>query len=721
MEMKTLYKFKITSKKIIYLLFFICILSLFTNPVSAKFYQSGLVDYIQANHQISVPIFSPAEKIELSTEADAVLTAAGAEDFDLEKGEKYYITQGDISIEDTNLSSGWGIQIMASSSAENAADFKAQAELEFDNQIVIQEEAGLFKVIAGAFSERSQAENFQGELKELGFNGWVREVNPTAENNQMEVNKTVDNNQVGEGLNFFNAEGKKIREAHVFKIKGEFKAAAHQMQGDFQFGPLGNSVLFSYKTNLDELTSYLLQSFFNSGAPLEALKAQAVLYRTSLLYQLETRGARLNNFNNLSFGALDPIFKKAAAETSEEVLIRGEEFYYNTDFSLRELKKPRAGIIPLAQAEYKYDEIVNYYYDRSSIAKLSDLLDSEVKFTARINRGLKFKEIRQMSWSGPRVITVVDYDLKVDQLKLRPVLAQGVVPGREDLEDLIKKNSALAGVNGGYFHYSGRPLGLLYINGALISEPLYNRTSLLIDKDDNISFAQVEWQGELEVESYSKKVLLDGVNRSPSQSEAVLFNSYYGVQMPTLEENFYDIVIRSNEILGVENKSGTRTPIPPDGFIIRTGRDKANLRNLIPEMQGKTVSLVNNFSPNLENENIIHAVGGGPRLLKDGEIKITGGEERFQNDILYGRAPRTALGLTADNHLLMLTIDGRQSNLSVGMTLEELAHILKELGAVEAMNLDGGGSARMVIRGFTMSNPSEKRLISNGVVVNKKD
>ena len=69
----------------------------------------------------------------------------------------------------------------------------------------------------------------------------------------------------------------------------------------------------------------------------------------------------------------------------------------------------------------------------------------------------------------------------------------------------------------------------------------------------------------------------------------------------------------------------------------------------------------------------------------------------------------------------MLTIDGRQSALSIGMTLEETAELLKELGAVEAMNLDGGASARMVIRGFTMNSPSADRLISNGVIVNKEN
>jgi exopolysaccharide biosynthesis protein len=69
----------------------------------------------------------------------------------------------------------------------------------------------------------------------------------------------------------------------------------------------------------------------------------------------------------------------------------------------------------------------------------------------------------------------------------------------------------------------------------------------------------------------------------------------------------------------------------------------------------------------------------------------------------------------------MLTIDGRQEKLSIGMSLEETAEILRELGAVEAMNLDGGASARMVIRGFTMNRPSADRLISNGVIVNRED
>ncbi len=720
MEMKTLQKFNLFNKKNFNIIVFVIILLIVSVPVSAEYYQSGLIDFVKSSRQISVPIFSPAKKIEIIAEADTILKASGSDDFKLEQGKSYFVTQGQIKTETAELKSGWGVQIMASSTEAKAEDFKNQAAVDIDKQLMIKEEEGLYKILAGAFTEREGAEEFQQQLKGLGYNGWVREVEVEGGSTEVEVESTEAPGQVAEGLNLYGPEGNKIRAAHIFKIEGQFKAGAHQMEGEFQFGPIGNSVLFSYKSNLDELTAYLLQYYFNPGAPLEALKAQSILYRTALLYQLETQGARLENLNQLSFGALDPIFKKAAVETSKEVLIKGDEFYYNSNFSLKEIIKPRAGIVPLAQASYKYDEIINYYYERSEIANLNELIDSEVKFTARINRGLNFKEIRQVSWSGPRVITVVDYDLSEEQLELRPVLAQGIVPGREDLADIIKRNSALAGINGGYFHYSGRPLGLLYINQTLVSEPLYNRTALLIDENGQPSFSQIDWEGQLQIEGISEPIPFNGVNRAPSLSEAVVYNSYYGADMPALAENYYDIVIRSEEILGVENEPGSKTPIPPDGYIIRLGANRSDLRHLIPELKGKKIKLKNKFSPDLEAQDILHALGGGPRLLANGEVKITGAEESFQNDILNGRAPRTALGLTADNHLLMLTIDGRQSALSVGMTLEETAETLRGLGAVEAMNLDGGGSARVVIRGFTMSNPSEKRLISNGVIVDKE-
>jgi hypothetical protein len=750
MEMKTLEKFRKISYTILFTLVVLISLSV---PISAEFFQANLVDFVKSEGIITIPIFDPAEKIEITAGSDTVLSTAGSEELSLEPGKQYIISQKKIELAaeaqraeenqpSTELQtapavpkSGWGIQIMASSTEEKAAAYKKEAA-EIEAELRIIEEDQLFKVIAGFYSERAQAEKLQQELEAEGYKGWPREFKitekeqqPAADNTETELKEQaeadIENNENkssdSEGLILYNQDGKKLREAHVFEIEGEFRANSKEMQGSYQFGPLANSVLFSYKTDIEELTGHLLQNYFSPAAPVEALKAQAVVYRTAILYQLETQGARLENLNYIDFSSLSPLFKEAAAASADEVLIKDNEFYYNQDFSLRKISKPKTGTVALAQAEYSYQEIINYYYERSNIVNLNDLIDSEEKFSARITQGLHLKEIRQMSWSGPRLITIIDYDLNNERLKLKPVLAQGIVPGREDLADLIKKHQALAGVNGGYFHYSGRPLGLLYINGELVSEPLYNRSSILIDQENNISFAQVDWQGELLVNKLDFKVKLDGVNREVKAEEVILFNYFYGPKMPALDDQHYDIVVRDDKILGVESEAGVQTAIPPDGFVIRFPTQRTDIRNRIPELKNKEIILNYNFTPNLSEKNIIHAVGGGPRLLEGGELKITGQEERFQNDILNGRAPRTAVALTEDNHLLLLTIDGRQNDISVGMSLEEVAQTLKDFGAVDAVNLDGGGSARMVIRGFTMSNPSEKRLISNGVIVDERD
>jgi hypothetical protein len=746
MEMKTLQKFR----KILYTILFISIVLLsLSSPISAKFFQANLVDFVKSEGMITIPIFEPAEKIEITAGKNTVLSAADNEELNLEPGKHYIISQKKIQLpaaeqttaenqnstesltDPTELKSGWGIQIMASSTEEKAAVYKKEAAAEIEADLRIIEEDQLFKVIAGLYPDRAQAEKLQQEIEAEGYPGWPREfkitekVQPAVKKAEA-ANKAEAKAEIGtdigsdrEGLILYNQAGEKLKEAYVFEIKGEFSVNSKEMKGSYQFGPLANSVLFSYKTNVEELTAHLLQNYFNPAAPMEALKAQAIVYRTSILYQLETQGARLENLNYIDFSSLSPIFKEAAAAVADEVLIKDNEFYYNQDFSLRKISKPKTGTVALAQAEYSYREIINYYYERSNIANLNDLIDSEEKFTARITQGLHFKEIRQMSWSGPRLITVIDYDLNSDRLKLKPVLAKGIVPGREDLADLIKKHKALAGVNGGYFHYSGRPLGLLYINGELVSEPLYNRSAILVDQENNISFSQVDWRGELLVKKLNFKVELNGVNREVKEDEVILFNYFYGPRMPALDNQHYDMVVRDSRILGIESEAGVQTAIPPDGYVIRFPIQRADIRNRIPELKNQEITLNYNFTPELSEKNIRHAVGGGPRLLKDGKIKITGQEEKFQNDILNGRAPRTALGLTEANHLLLLTIDGRQNNLSVGMTLKEVAKTLKDLGAVDAVNLDGGGSARMVIRGFTMSNPSEKRLISNGVIVDE--
>jgi hypothetical protein len=83
------------------------------------------------------------------------------------------------------------------------------------------------------------------------------------------------------------------------------------------------------------------------------------------------------------------------------------------------------------------------------------------------------------------------------------------------------------------------------------------------------------------------------------------------------------------------------------------------------------------------------AVAGFGRLLASGEIDRAGDKPLH---------PRTALGLDRDGSMLWLVVvDGRQSGYSEGMTLDELAALMKEIGCWDAINLDGGGSSIMLV------------------------
>lgn len=106
----------------------------------------------------------------------------------------------------------------------------------------------------------------------------------------------------------------------------------------------------------------------------------------------------------------------------------------------------------------------------------------------------------------------------------------------------------------------------------------------------------------------------------------------------------------------------------------------------------------------------------GPTLVTGGRVVVCDGEDRegfsaghaqFDSNITDGRHPRAALGLD-DEHLLAVVSEGRATD-DVGLTLGELASLMASLGAREAINLDGGGSASLVVDGALVNRPRDAR------------
>ncbi len=102
---------------------------------------------------------------------------------------------------------------------------------------------------------------------------------------------------------------------------------------------------------------------------------------------------------------------------------------------------------------------------------------------------------------------------------------------------------------------------------------------------------------------------------------------------------------------------------------------------------------------------VVDAVAGGPVLMAQGRIRVTANEEVFFGTSIPRVHPRTAAGRTADGALILMVVDGRQPE-SRGVSLEELAMLMRDVGAVEALNLDGGGSSTLVVNGVRVNRPA---------------
>jgi len=113
-------------------------------------------------------------------------------------------------------------------------------------------------------------------------------------------------------------------------------------------------------------------------------------------------------------------------------------------------------------------------------------------------------------------------------------------------------------------------------------------------------------------------------------------------------------------------------------------------------------------------------IGGGPQLIRNGRVEITSAAEKILPSFVSDGHPRTAIAKLKSGQILLLTVDGRQPGESIGMSLNMLADLLIEFGALEAINLDGGGSTTMVIRNKLVNKPSDatgERPVSDAILV----
>ena len=164
-------------------------------------------------------------------------------------------------------------------------------------------------------------------------------------------------------------------------------------------------------------------------------------------------------------------------------------------------------------------------------------------------------------------------------------------------------------------------------------------------------------------------------------------------------------------VIGISRDSaGTFEPGGGEVIVVATGADAGALDGVEVGDQVGLSTTSTALDPTRDEAwaQVLHGLAGGPMIVKDsrptdpGDWVSEGFEPQIHSDV---RAPRTAIGVTADGRLLMVTADGRRPGITHGFTIGELAEYMISLGAVEALSLDGGGSSQMVVDGVLRNSP----------------
>jgi hypothetical protein len=213
-----------------------------------------------------------------------------------------------------------------------------------------------------------------------------------------------------------------------------------------------------------------------------------------------------------------------------------------------------------------------------------------------------------------------------------------------------------------------------------------------------------------------------GLNERRADDAAIVYSAAIGET--TLTRGGTEIVIEqsgdkpwlplraSEDYFGrvAEVKNGGNSATATNKLVLSI-RPKLAGKLKMPEV-GDTVRITTATTPPLKG--VRTAIGGGPAILRDGKFVVKN-EPRV-------RHPRSAIAWN-DQFIFLIEVDGRNPELSVGMTFEEFGNYMVKIGCKEAMGFDGGGSAAIWVAGQIMNNPSEggERGMANGLVLVSKD
>ncbi|NUR84619.1 MAG: phosphodiester glycosidase family protein [Nonomuraea sp.] len=313
--------------------------------------------------------------------------------------------------------------------------------------------------------------------------------------------------------------------------------------------------------------------------------------------------------------------------------------------------------------------------------------------------------------TGPWKVHVVTVDSRSFRGSYVASLGASVAK-RETVSEMAKAQNAVAAVNGGFFNIHtakelrGEPVGASVVNGKLLSEAVPGRSAVVL-QGRKARITELETRVTA-ISQDGAKSPVNGINRAAATDELVLYTEEYGAKTPA--DGGTDAVLDANgKILGLRAggaaiSAGQRV-LHGSGTAAEWLNEHA-WQDWTVKVDTKVVDLRKKRALKLTPElNVIAGYGG---LVRNGHVKVTAKRDgQDAVNMILRRHPRTLVGVTRNGSLILAAVDGRDPGKTVGANFLEAAQLMRWLGAVEAVILDGGGSTAMVVKGKLVNRPSD--------------
>ena len=348
----------------------------------------------------------------------------------------------------------------------------------------------------------------------------------------------------------------------------------------------------------------------------------------------------------------------------------------------------------------------------------------------------------------PLAAYLVRVDLRRADIELRALRARDQLRGREQVTDMVGRARAaganvLAAVNGDFFELksgeneNNQIIAGEWWKGLKVTDSPYDTYDNIhvqfgVDAAGRPLMDRFMFDGRAIAHGVVTPIISLNFNPSGNPEGTALYTHRFGTTTPrdttrpTVEASLVSAG-RRGDTLRFVRRGATSTvsgsPIPADGAVLAAYGPGSRAKEVQAMAEGDTVELLlatlprppHGASPAL-------IVGGWPRILRDGE-NVASEAPVVEGTIsrnAEARHPRTSIGFSRDSTtLFLLTVDGRSAR-SPGLTLVELANLMRALGAWNAMNFDGGGSTTMVVGGAVVNTPTDatgEREVGNALAI----